>query len=79
MGNCVCNADESVLNTPLGNCSIKHCGCWGKKEAEAKKEGEQEDEIIKQLNVAIKAELATVELEMRKQMLAALQLHKEKG
>ena len=68
MGNCLCNADESVLNTPLGNCSIKHCGCFGKKEVET-------DETIKQINIAIKAELAVIEAEMRKQMLAALSQH----
>ena len=65
----ICGSDESTLNTPVGACSIKHCGlgCWRKKE--------EEDEDMAAINAAIKIELSVVEHEMRRQMLSGLKLH----
>ena len=64
MGACLCKTDESTLTTPIGSCSLKHCGCWGKKD--------DEDESLKAINDAIRAELVAVEFAMRQHMLAGL-------
>jgi hypothetical protein len=58
MGNLMCNADESVCNTPFGNCSIKHCSCFGsKKKTRAAAE-----------NVQVRAEMALVAHLLRKKL-----------
>jgi len=66
MGNCLCQADESTLNTPVGNCSIKHCNCWGKKEI---------DPQLAEIEAEIIAHQHAVGMLMRQQMLANLKTH----
>ncbi len=70
MGNCICTADESTLTTAIGACSLKHCGCFG-----AKKADKVEDEAMREINDAIRAELAAVECAMRRHMLAGLRTY----
>jgi hypothetical protein len=47
---------------------VKHCDCFGKKERD-------EDAAMKQINTAIRAEMAEVEMRMRTQMLENLRAH----
>ena len=72
---CKCDTDDSVLSTPFGSVAIKHCGlssnCFGKKETEEK----EDDAAMRQINIAIRAELILIEHEMRKQMLSHLKAH----
>jgi hypothetical protein len=68
MGQCLCSTDESTLTTPIGSVAVKHCDCFGKKERE-------EDAAMKQINTAIRAELADIEIRMRTQMLENLRAH----
>ena len=67
---CKCDTDDSVLSTPFGSVAIKHCGlssnCFGKKE---------DDAAMRQINIAIRAELVLIEHEMRQQMLSHLKEH----
>jgi hypothetical protein len=76
MGNAlICGSDESTLNTSVGSCSIKHCnwGCFGAKKDD--KNDKVEDEAMREINDAIRAELAAVEHAMRKHMLAGLRTY----
>lgn len=52
----------------MGKCAIKHCGLiCGKKEDESPE--------LRQINIAIRAELAIIEVRMRTHMLESLRLH----
>jgi len=67
MGQCLCSTDESTLTTPIGAVSVKHCDCFGKKEKEP-----PEVDAMKQINIALRVEVAAYEYKRRKEMLEQL-------
>ena len=71
MGNsCHCETEQATLTSPIASCSIGKCRFWGEIKVEQQPSNAA---AIEELNVAIRAQVAAVEIEMRRQMLSYLE------